>query len=70
MNVIPKHWGGMEGSKQGCESSDWLCSLEIPGRGGRGLERVESVRTRRVAAGEAGSDEAFCQRVKLGPEPV
>lgn len=31
----------MEGSKQGCANSDWLCSLAIPGVCVGGLERLE-----------------------------
>lgn len=46
----------------------------IAGVCGRGLVRVESVRARWAAScwgmlGEAGSEEAFCRRMKMGPEP-
>lgn len=55
--------------KQGCECPDWLCPLEITGVCGRGLARLKSVRTRWAAAGEAGSEWAFCQRMKMSAEP-
>lgn len=45
LNVIPEHWGAMEGFKQGCESSDGLLCSDYWGM----WERAETVRTRRAA---------------------